>query len=104
MCTAAYILGEYGRLIRAEVPPAEQYRLLHGAFPAASQPTKGLLMTALLKVRCGTQQQLATSVLQRPLGTLSTRILSSRLAASIAQSDSCRIAACPLPYDARSTC
>ncbi len=51
VCTAAYILGEYGRLIRAEVPPAEQYRLLHGAFPAASQPTKGLLMTALLKVR-----------------------------------------------------
>ncbi|KAG2452624.1 hypothetical protein HYH02_002861 [Chlamydomonas schloesseri] len=50
VCTAAYILGEYGRLIRAEVPPAEQYRLLHGAFPAASQPTKGLLMTALLKI------------------------------------------------------
>ncbi len=51
VCTAAYVLGEYGRLIRAEVPPAEQYRLLHNAFPAASQPAKALLMTALLKVR-----------------------------------------------------
>lgn len=51
VCTAAYVLGEYGRLIRTEVPPAEQYRLLHNAFPAASQPAKALLMTALLKVR-----------------------------------------------------
>ncbi|GLI58947.1 hypothetical protein VaNZ11_000735 [Volvox africanus] len=50
VCTAAYILGEYGRLIRAEVPPAEQFRLLFAAFPAASPPTKGLLMTALLKI------------------------------------------------------
>ncbi|GFR46483.1 hypothetical protein Agub_g8060 [Astrephomene gubernaculifera] len=50
VCTAAYVLGEYGRLIRSEVPPAEQYRLLHAAFPAASPPTKGLLMTALLKI------------------------------------------------------
>ncbi|KAG2494582.1 hypothetical protein HYH03_007348 [Edaphochlamys debaryana] len=50
ICTAAYILGEYGRLIRNEVPPGEQYRLLAAAFPAASQPAKGLLMTALLKI------------------------------------------------------
>ncbi|GIL47564.1 hypothetical protein Vafri_4358 [Volvox africanus] len=50
VCTAAYVLGEYGRLIRAEVPPAEQFRLLFAAFPAASPPTKGLLMTALLKI------------------------------------------------------
>ncbi|GLC68315.1 hypothetical protein PLESTF_000678300 [Pleodorina starrii] len=50
VCTAAYVLGEYGRLIRNEVPPAEQFRLLYGAFPAASQPTRGLLMTALLKI------------------------------------------------------
>ncbi|EFJ50611.1 hypothetical protein VOLCADRAFT_120602 [Volvox carteri f. nagariensis] len=50
VCTAAYILGEYGRLIRAEVPPAEQFRLLFAAFPAALPPTKGLLMTALLKI------------------------------------------------------
>ena len=51
MCTAAYILGEFGRLIRSEVPPAEQFRLLNNVFPPASQPTKGLLMTAFIKVR-----------------------------------------------------
>jgi AP-2 complex subunit alpha len=50
VCTAAYILGEFGRLIAAEVPPMEQYKLLYGVFPPASQPTKGLLMTAFVKI------------------------------------------------------
>lgn len=50
VCTAAYILGEFGRLIAAEVPPMEQFKLLHALFPPASQPTKGLLMTAFVKI------------------------------------------------------
>ena len=50
VCTAAYILGEYGRLIKAEVPPGEQFRLLNNLFPAASQAAKGLLMTAFIKI------------------------------------------------------
>mmetsp|Transcript_39785 Transcript_39785/g.88425 ORF Transcript_39785/g.88425 Transcript_39785/m.88425 type:complete len:1123 (+) Transcript_39785:142-3510(+) len=50
VCTAAYILGEYGRLITAETPAAEQFRLLHATFPPASQPTKGLLMTSFVKL------------------------------------------------------
>uniref|UniRef100_A0A7S0R8D3 Clathrin adaptor alpha/beta/gamma-adaptin appendage Ig-like subdomain domain-containing protein n=1 Tax=Chlamydomonas leiostraca TaxID=1034604 RepID=A0A7S0R8D3_9CHLO len=50
VCTAAYILGEFGRLIAAEVPPAEQFKLLYAVFPPASQPTKGLLMTAFVKI------------------------------------------------------
>jgi len=50
VCTAAYILGEYGRLIKAEVSPPEQFRLLNNLFPAASQAAKGLLMTAFIKI------------------------------------------------------
>ena len=50
VCTAAYILGEFGRLIKAEVSPPEQFRLLNNLFPAASQSAKGLLMTAFIKI------------------------------------------------------
>lgn len=50
VCTAAYVLGEYGRLAAPEVTPLEQFRLLHGLFPAASNATKGLLMSAFLKL------------------------------------------------------
>ncbi|KAF5828063.1 armadillo-type protein [Dunaliella salina] len=50
ICTAAYILGEFGRLIVDEVPPMEQFQLLHGAFPQATPLTKGLLMTAFIKI------------------------------------------------------
>ena len=44
------MLGEYGRLIVSEVPPTEQYRLLYALFPAAGQTSKGLLMTAFIKI------------------------------------------------------
>jgi len=50
ICTSAYILGEFGRLIVNEVSPSEQFKLLNAVFPAASQPTKGLLMTAFVKI------------------------------------------------------
>ncbi|MEW5308641.1 MAG: hypothetical protein WDW38_000584 [Sanguina aurantia] len=50
VCTAAYLLGEYGRLIQSEKPPMELYRLLYAVFPGASQATKGLLMTAFIKL------------------------------------------------------
>eukprot|EP00200_Dunaliella_tertiolecta_P006547 CAMPEP_0202346842 /NCGR_PEP_ID=MMETSP1126-20121109/5457_1 /ASSEMBLY_ACC=CAM_ASM_000457 /TAXON_ID=3047 /ORGANISM="Dunaliella tertiolecta, Strain CCMP1320" /LENGTH=1093 /DNA_ID=CAMNT_0048938303 /DNA_START=70 /DNA_END=3351 /DNA_ORIENTATION=- len=50
ICTAAYILGEFGRLIVNEVPAMEQFQLLHGAFPQATPLTKGLLMTAFIKI------------------------------------------------------
>jgi len=43
VCTAAYILGEFGRLIVGEVPPMEQFQLLHAVFHKAdlSALTKG---------------------------------------------------------------
>jgi hypothetical protein len=50
VCTAAYLLGEYGRLIKEEVLPMDQFRLLNSLFPAASQNAKGLLMTAFIKI------------------------------------------------------
>ena len=50
VCTSAYILGEFGRLITPEVPPAEQFKLLYSAFPTVSQEAKGLLMTAFIKI------------------------------------------------------
>jgi hypothetical protein len=50
VCTAAYLLGEFGRLITNEVSPTEQFKLLHSLFPPATQPTKGLLMTAYIKI------------------------------------------------------
>ncbi len=50
VCTGAYLLGEFGRLIAADVPAREQFALLHELFPAASQATKGLLLTAFVKI------------------------------------------------------
>jgi len=41
ICTAAYILGEFGRLITDSVPAMEQFKLLHAAFPQANPLTKG---------------------------------------------------------------
>lgn len=40
VCTAAYILGEFGRLI--PVTAQEQFQLLHACFPNASPLTKGV--------------------------------------------------------------
>lgn len=50
ICTAAYLLGEYGRLIKASVPSLEQYRLLRELFATAGNVTKALLMSAFLKI------------------------------------------------------
>ncbi|KAG1677810.1 hypothetical protein FOA52_008574 [Chlamydomonas sp. UWO 241] len=48
--TAAYVLGEYGRLVAAEVAPAEQFKLLQGLLATATAPTRGLLYTAFIKL------------------------------------------------------
>ena len=37
---AGYLVGEYGRLLLAEVPGVEQFRLLHARFLAAAPDTK----------------------------------------------------------------
>lgn len=50
ICTAAYVLGEFGHTIREVTPPLEQFRLLNDRFLAASAPTKGLLLTAYMKL------------------------------------------------------
>eukprot|EP00775_Hariotina_reticulata_P003331 gene3331-3608_t len=50
MCMAAYVLGEYGRLIKGQVGSLEQFRLLHDRFPTQSSSTKGLLLSAFLKI------------------------------------------------------
>eukprot|EP00878_Enallax_costatus_P024930 GHUV01026636.1.p1 GENE.GHUV01026636.1~~GHUV01026636.1.p1 ORF type:complete len:670 (+),score=220.90 GHUV01026636.1:292-2301(+) len=50
MCMAAYVIGEYGRLIKSQVPTLDQFRLLHERFPTLSSTTKGLLLTAYLKM------------------------------------------------------
>lgn len=49
-CTAAYLLGEYGRLIKASVPSQEQYQLLRELFTTAGNVTKALLISAFLKI------------------------------------------------------
>jgi len=50
MATAAYILGEYGKLIKSETSPMEMFNLLHQHFATLSPATKGLLLTAYLKL------------------------------------------------------
>lgn len=50
MCMAGCVLGEYGKLVQASVPNLEQFRLLHERFPTLSIPTKGLLLSAYLKM------------------------------------------------------
>eukprot|EP00879_Flechtneria_rotunda_P008959 GHRR01009380.1.p1 GENE.GHRR01009380.1~~GHRR01009380.1.p1 ORF type:complete len:1159 (+),score=411.60 GHRR01009380.1:174-3479(+) len=50
MCLAAYVLGEYGKLIKPKVPTLEQFKLLHERFPTLNTSTKGLLLTAYLKM------------------------------------------------------
>eukprot|EP00798_Chlamydomonas_sp_ICE-L_P020227 gene20227-26980_t len=50
VCTAAYLVGENGAQIKAETGPAEQFRILNGLFPPATQQTKGVLMAALMKI------------------------------------------------------
>lgn len=50
VCTAAYIIGEFGRLITADITPKDQFKMLNDCFPTATQATKGLLMTAFIKI------------------------------------------------------
>ncbi|KAL6765658.1 adaptin N terminal region-domain-containing protein [Haematococcus lacustris] len=50
VCSAAYLLGEFGSLVADQAPLAEQFRLLHALFPPATPATKGLLLTAFIKL------------------------------------------------------
>jgi hypothetical protein len=50
VCVAAYVVGEYGKLVLPKVPALELFRLLNERFPAANPATKGLLMTAYMKL------------------------------------------------------
>eukprot|EP00201_Polytomella_parva_P006204 CAMPEP_0175083532 /NCGR_PEP_ID=MMETSP0052_2-20121109/27451_1 /TAXON_ID=51329 ORGANISM="Polytomella parva, Strain SAG 63-3" /NCGR_SAMPLE_ID=MMETSP0052_2 /ASSEMBLY_ACC=CAM_ASM_000194 /LENGTH=1189 /DNA_ID=CAMNT_0016355025 /DNA_START=55 /DNA_END=3620 /DNA_ORIENTATION=- len=50
VCTAAYVLGEYGKQIEKEVPAAEQFRLLQGSYANLAGATKEIVLTALIKI------------------------------------------------------
>lgn len=48
---AAYLLGEYGRLIanNGEASPARMFELLHSHFSQVTEPTKAILLSTYLK-------------------------------------------------------
>ena len=50
VCAAAFLVGEYGRLVAGETPAAEQFALLRDCLAGAGRAAKGMLLTALLKV------------------------------------------------------
>ncbi|GMH38541.1 hypothetical protein BSKO_06425 [Bryopsis sp. KO-2023] len=50
IAVGAYVLGEYGSLIRNQHPPRELFQMLHERFVAASSSTKPLLLSAFLKI------------------------------------------------------
>eukprot|EP00803_Ostreobium_quekettii_P002464 evm.model.scf_1061.2 EVM.evm.TU.scf_1061.2 scf_1061:6281-18352(+) len=47
---AAYVVGEYGGLVRSQRSPMELYQLLHARFAAASLSMKALLLSVYLKL------------------------------------------------------
>ncbi|KAK9806309.1 hypothetical protein WJX72_009579 [[Myrmecia] bisecta] len=49
VCCAAYLLGEYGRLVK-DVPTKAQFALLHERFVAMSAEAKGLLLSVYMKM------------------------------------------------------
>ena len=49
-CAAAFLVGEYGRLVVAETSAKEQFTLLRDCLAGAGRSAKGMLLTALLKV------------------------------------------------------
>ena len=50
LSAAAFLVGEYGRLVAGETPAAEQFALLRDCLAGAGRAAKGMLLTALLKV------------------------------------------------------
>lgn len=55
VCAAAFLVGEYGRLVAAETPFEEQFALLRDCLAGAGRAAKGMLLTGLLKVEIAAQ-------------------------------------------------
>lgn len=61
---AAFVLGEFGMSLADQVPPLQQFKLLHARFPAATMETKAMMLTAYEKLQAAapTDTELASTV------------------------------------------
>ena len=77
VCAAAFLVGEYGRLVAGETPFAEQFALLKDCLAGAGRAAKGMLLTALLKVDVAARAADPSSPLAADLDLVLSRYASS---------------------------
>ena len=77
VCAAAFLVGEYGRLVVAETPSKEQFTLLRDCLAGAGKSAKGMLLTALLKVEIAANVADPSSSLKEELDLVLSRYASS---------------------------
>lgn len=76
---ASFVLGEFGTSLADEMPPLQQFKLLHARFPAATMETKAMMLTAYEKMwaNAPTDSELASvvqSVLSRYINSIDAEI------------------------------